>query len=242
MRTVLLTVIALTSAATVAASTATGLVVRDSTYSTTNFGGSGCGSTSTKVMHLPRHATAINNVRPLLGTKLTDQLTGQTDATITAVSRQRLNGAPAIAFVATGSDDVCTNPGTYGGLGWTTVDVDLSARFRHDTRVYIPGSCTDENYRPRKLIVACGDGNLFLTGLRWSSWNGRIAHGRGTAHLNNCSPNCAEGSFSTVAAKVRLSRPGNCGGIYQYRKLMLTLASNPTGAPRVQSAPFPCND
>ncbi len=64
--------------------------------------------------------------------------------------------------------------------------------------------------RPRSILVACGDGNFFLTGLSWSHWNARRADGAGTGHQNDCTPDCARGHFHLYRVAVRLFRPVTC--------------------------------
>jgi hypothetical protein len=66
--------------------------------------------------------------------------------------------------------------------------------------------------RPRSIVVACGDGNFYVTGIRWQVWGHGLAQGSGTAHRNVCVPNCAAGRFRTYAATVTLSGPIRCKG------------------------------
>lgn len=66
--------------------------------------------------------------------------------------------------------------------------------------------------RPRSIVVACGDGNFYLTRLSWSSWTATRAGGTGTGHQNDCKPNCAAGHFHTYPAEVTLSKPRTCAG------------------------------
>jgi hypothetical protein len=66
--------------------------------------------------------------------------------------------------------------------------------------------------RPRSLVAACGDGNLYFTGPRWSSWTATGAAATGTAHLDDCTPNCAAGRFHAYRARVRLGGFRTCGG------------------------------
>src|SRR6202035_4091104 len=49
--------------------------------------------------------------------------------------------------------------------------------------------------RPGGYVLTCADGNDYLAGLHWVSWSGGAAFGRGTEHVNDCIPNCAEGHF-----------------------------------------------
>ena len=64
--------------------------------------------------------------------------------------------------------------------------------------------------RPRLVVFACGDGNFYATGLRWSQWSADGAAATGTGHQNDCTPNCAAGHFHAYPMTVRLSRPVTC--------------------------------
>ncbi len=60
---------------------------------------------------------------------------------------------------------------------------------------------------PASIPVACADGSAVLTHLTWNSWTGSQASAHGTLELNNCTPSCADGTFSPYAATVTLSDP-----------------------------------
>ncbi len=64
--------------------------------------------------------------------------------------------------------------------------------------------------RPASIVVACADANFYVDHLTWSSWGARSAVGKGTAHVNDCTPNCAAGHFHTFAARIRLSKVVGC--------------------------------
>jgi hypothetical protein len=55
--------------------------------------------------------------------------------------------------------------------------------------------------------VLSGDGTLSLHDMTWQSWGTAKAVGAGTVRLDDCDPNCAEGTRYPVAATVTLSRP-----------------------------------
>ena len=69
-------------------------------------------------------------------------------------------------------------------------------------------NCTGRaRVKPRGLVLACADGNDYLTGLRWASWAGGVAFGRGTEHVNTCVPDCASGRFRAYRVLLTLWRP-----------------------------------
>lgn len=79
-------------------------------------------------------------------------------------------------------------------------------------QVWVTGSCLHEQYKPKQIILACGDGNTALEHMKWSSWSGVKATGRGTYDVNTCTPSCAAGHVVTYPVTVALSKPGGCPG------------------------------
>jgi hypothetical protein len=61
--------------------------------------------------------------------------------------------------------------------------------------------------RPGKYVLACGDGNFYVTSLRWVRWSASVGIARGNATLNDCQPNCAEGHFHSTPADLVFSDP-----------------------------------
>ena len=109
------------------------------------------------------------------------------------------------------------------------------------SRTYALRDCQHEAYKPHKIVIACGDGNLYMTGMHWSHWRRSSAVGTGTAHANDCSPNCAQGHFHRYAAKITLTKPTTCtGGVRQFTSLRITYTGRTPGGPRSYSVPFPC--
>jgi hypothetical protein len=73
-------------------------------------------------------------------------------------------------------------------------------------------SCKDGRQRPTRIVFACADFGLYVDHLRWSSWGGRVAVGRGVYHFNDCVPACVSGHFHTLGATVRLFTRRACPG------------------------------
>lgn len=61
-------------------------------------------------------------------------------------------------------------------------------------------------YRPTNAQVS-GDGTYFLSGMTWSAWTATTAVGSGTALLDDCNPNCAQGRIYHVPVTVTFSQP-----------------------------------
>jgi hypothetical protein len=52
--------------------------------------------------------------------------------------------------------------------------------------------------RPGTFGLLC-DGSGYFTRLRWSTWNASMATATGVLYLDNCEPNCAQGTWSHQA-------------------------------------------
>jgi hypothetical protein len=76
-------------------------------------------------------------------------------------------------------------------------------------RVYSVG-CPGEHpatTRPSELLLSCADGNAYVSGITWSSWTSAAAQGSGMLSQNNCTPDCAGGSFVKYPTSVTLGSP-----------------------------------
>ena len=49
--------------------------------------------------------------------------------------------------------------------------------------------------RPKTYILTCGDGNVLLRKLSWTSWTPGLASATGTLSRNTCTPSCVAGHF-----------------------------------------------
>lgn len=68
--------------------------------------------------------------------------------------------------------------------------------------------CSGEaRVRPADYLLACGDGNNRLVGLRWDTWGAVTATATGTDMVNDCVPYCAAGRFRGYPVNVTLSGP-----------------------------------
>lgn len=86
------------------------------------------------------------------------------------------------------------------------------AAAQEDDRRLLINDCERGKFKPKRVIVTCADANFRLRGLRWSRWGDDEARGRGTAVINDCEPNCAEGTFRRYPIRVRAFRPRLTGG------------------------------
>lgn len=83
-----------------------------------------------------------------------------------------------------------------------------------------PDSCGGNQAVRPSLVSFCGDGNFYLTNLKWSRWTASSAAATGQAHQNDCNPFCAAGNFHTYRVVVDLSRVVTCpNGRHEYSRL-----------------------
>jgi hypothetical protein len=125
-----------------------------------------------------------------------------------------------------------------GRLCTRTVSQTVSG-FRH---FVLPGRCNRGWYRPRSIVVACGDGNLVLQRLVWRGWNRTVATGAGIAKANDCIPYCAVGHFRTYRARVRAYRIRRCevDNNLRYTRLSITFVGGSPYPTSTERAPFSC--
>lgn len=108
--------------------------------------------------------------------------------------------AAAICALATGSLATAATP-----------------RAHATTRVFVAAEgCRGHAYKPRKMVLACADANLYVTELSYSSYGAREAKASGRFHVNDCTPNCAGGRFHTYRGSVRLSDVVRCADGRRY--------------------------
>jgi hypothetical protein len=93
--------------------------------------------------------------------------------------------------------------------------------------------------RPRTFDLFC-DGSGSFTGLRWSVWNASTATATGVLYVDNCEPNCAQGTWShrTVdlifwRSKPVKGHPGERG----YSQMTVLYPGQPIGHNTYTSAP-----
>jgi hypothetical protein len=182
------------------------------------FAGAGCGSTSTASVSLPSRAFHVTIRRPETGTTFNDDQTGRPVAQITGAVVD--HSSHRARWTATGGADTCDEPNLYAESGWETSAVYLRADYSEHVHTFFASQCRGGHYRPKTIMVACGDGNFYFTSMSWHGWNTRAARGRGVVHENDCDPFCAAGHFHAFPISVRLSRPQRCDdGLWSYTRL-----------------------
>ncbi|MFF8913209.1 hypothetical protein ACF08M_07760 [Streptomyces sp. NPDC015032] len=119
----------------------------------------------------------------------------------------------------------------------TAVPTSASAASSSPARTVAVDCFSDPQVRPGDFLLACGDGNNRLIGLRWTQWGPASAVGSGLDAVNDCRPDCASGTFHSYPVKVRLDRPQsweNHPELQRFTRLQLTYTdSTPSDTHRV---------
>lgn len=79
--------------------------------------------------------------------------------------------------------------------------------------------------KPKAYALACGDGNIGLLKVKWTTFGGKKATGTGTLAVNLCEPNCAAGKIRNTSVTITASRPKKFAAGTSYTRIGLTAAS-----------------
>ena len=90
--------------------------------------------------------------------------------------------------------------------------------------VYFGGALAGRHVRPRALSLSA-DGTLEVSNIRWTSWGGRTATGRGEAEYHGCTPYCGTAPVHHAPVRISLSNLRSCSGRSYYTHVQLTLPS-----------------
>jgi hypothetical protein len=89
--------------------------------------------------------------------------------------------------------------------------------------VRLLGNCRAPATTPARVTIACGDGNLWVQGIRWQDWGAATAVGTGIVYANPCVPDCASvpvARFQRAKVVVLATRLRGCpGGFRAYARL-----------------------
>ena len=88
------------------------------------------------------------------------------------------------------------------------------------------------SYRPRQLDLA-GDGSGYVRNVTWSSWLPGTAIGSGEYGLDDCEPDCGDGTFHYARTTIVLSGPITSAAIaFSRRRCFASLTERRSGARR----------
>jgi hypothetical protein len=88
----------------------------------------------------------------------------------------------------------------------------------HGGRVYVASGCSGKSYRPVSIVLACGDGGLFATNIRYRYYGGATAQATVQLHTHNCIPDCAESQFHAFPGTITLADVVRCEGTLFYSR------------------------
>ncbi|MFI1917793.1 hypothetical protein [Nocardia sp. NPDC020380] len=60
--------------------------------------------------------------------------------------------------------------------------------------------------QPADMLLACGDGGLWVKNINWTSWGADTAQGDGTEYSRVCVPNCAGGHDASAPTHITLDK------------------------------------
>src|SRR3954452_1897403 len=110
------------------------------------------------------------------------------------------------------------------------------------------GGCSPQDhakFKPHHVLLACGDGSLYVNHIKWRSWGKKRARGHGRAHVNDCTPSCAQGRFHTYPARLKLRHRVTCdvGPRHQFTHVRLIFSGQrpAADAPRAINYTRPCS-
>lgn len=80
--------------------------------------------------------------------------------------------------------------------------------------------CEYPEQKPRAITLTCADGGMYIDQIDWSRWDATGAQGTGMYHVNDCEPNCAEGTYLESKVIVNLSNLKEFRGKFFLRTLV----------------------
>jgi hypothetical protein len=103
-------------------------------------------------------------------------------------------------------------------------------------------NCLREQFKPKQITIACGDGTVRVSRLKWTSWSSSQAKASGVYKVDRCNPDCASGRTQSFPVTITLSRPKSCPGHKHkaFGRLSYAFgAKHPKPTPRRISLPCP---
>ena len=81
--------------------------------------------------------------------------------------------------------------------------------------------CEYPTQKPEAITFTCADGNMYLDQITWSQWSADSALGSGTYNVNDCDPDCADGTMLRGPVDITLSNPTEYKGKFYLRTLVI---------------------
>ena len=106
------------------------------------------------------------------------------------------------------------------------------------------GSFEKRLVQPKSVIIACGDGNIGLIDLHWTSWGQTMASATGVDTWNTCVPNCAASNkWDSTPVVVSLTHPvpEPGGPLFGLLTVKSTKSPKAPGVGKWEFLPNPCS-
>ncbi|MHB1087694.1 MAG: hypothetical protein ACYC19_02890 [Acidimicrobiales bacterium] len=82
----------------------------------------------------------------------------------------------------------------------------LSWNQAHESAVSIYDCSTTSSIAPSSLVLTCADANTLVKDLKWSGWGEPTATATGLGSWNDCTPNCAGGTWKSAPVTISVYR------------------------------------
>jgi hypothetical protein len=77
-------------------------------------------------------------------------------------------------------------------------------------------------FEPATIFIGCATSADNLGNIHWSSWTTTNAMATASHNINNCQPDCADGTFSSFPVQVTLSDPVTLEGVLVFTVITMT--------------------
>lgn len=105
-------------------------------------------------------------------------------------------------------------------------------------RTYIVDCQGELEYKPKEIVLACGDAGAYVDKIKWSKWNMNRAVGRGILNYKTCQPDCSSGDVLTYKVRLRLEDPATGPGkgtfVNTFSSLTGAVADGPRPSRRIE--------
>ncbi len=121
-------------------------------------------------------------------------------------------------------------------LALTTLAGEPTSGATTTARTLVAWNCTSAGLaKPTQIILACGDGNAVAEQLHWTKWTGTKAVGAGSLRQNDCTPDCADGTFHNYPARFTLSETTPVGHVRYFARVAISFTGKTPLGRRTES-------
>jgi hypothetical protein len=95
---------------------------------------------------------------------------------------------------------------------------------------------TGSGLRPALIFIGCATSADYLSHLVWNNWTVTSATATAVHNVDDCRPNCAQGTYSHFPVRVTLSDPGIVAGLAVFGRIS-AIPTTSVGAPETATLP-----